>query len=293
MGAESPLNRATCKDGAMSRREAWVAGLSRNEVITLVIGVPVVVVGIILAKPLVTEVLNKILNLQPTLVYVVVGLLVFAEAAIFVGFIFPGETAVILGGVVASSGRVDLWLLLLIVVVAAIIGDSVGYGVGHAFGDRLLGLSLLEHRRAGIDKALNLLRQRGGVAVFIGRFTAFLRAVMPGLAGASRLRYRTFLIANAAGGIVWGVSFTLLGYFLGGAYHRAEKYAGWVSTGLLIVVVFVAVALFIRNRSQEKELEASFEAHGGASVSLEEEIAEVRHVLDEPADDGPSSQHAG
>ena len=273
----------------MSRREAWIAGLSRNEVIGLVVGVPVVVAGIILAKPLVSDVLNKILNLQPTLVYVVVGLLVFAEAAIFVGFIFPGETAVILGGVVASSGRVDLWLLMAIIVVAANIGDSVGYAVGHSFGDRLLGLSLLEHRRAGIDKALTLLRQRGGVAVFIGRFTAFLRAVMPGLAGASRLRYRTFLIANAAGGVVWGVSFTLLGYFLGGAYHRAEKYAGWVSTGLLIVVVIVAVTLFVRNRSKEKELEASFEAHGGASISLEDEIADVRHALDEPTEEGRSS----
>ena len=86
-------------------------GLSRTELIALLVGVPLAVVGIILAKPLVTEILNRILNLNPTMVYVVVALLVFAEAAIFFGFIFPGETAVILGGVVASSGRVNVVLL--------------------------------------------------------------------------------------------------------------------------------------------------------------------------------------
>lgn len=262
----------------MKNNDTWVAGLTKREAIALLIGVPVVVIALILAKPLVTDILNKILNLSPTLVYVVVGLLVFAEAAIFVGFVFPGETAVILGGVVASSGRVDLWLLMAIVVVAAIIGDSVGYWVGHSFGDRLLGLKILEHRKGGIDKALSLLRQRGGVAVFIGRFTAFLRAVMPGLAGASKLHYRTFFAANATGGLVWGVGFTLLGYFLGGAYHRAEKYAGWVSTGLLIVVVLIVTTLFIRGRNKEAALERSFDERDG-EISIKDEIAQVRDAL--------------
>ena len=79
-------------------------GLTRAELVALLVGVPVVLVAIVAAKPLVSDVLDKILHLDPTMVYVTVGLLVFAEAALFFGFIFPGETAVILGGV-AASGR--------------------------------------------------------------------------------------------------------------------------------------------------------------------------------------------
>jgi len=257
-------------------------GLSRGELLALVIGVPVLIGVIIAAKPLVTSILNHILSLNPTMVYVVVGLLVFAEAAVFFGFIFPGETAVILGGVVASGGGVDIVALCALVVVAAIAGDSVGYWVGHTYGERVLTLRLLEHRRGGIDKALGMLRKRGALAVFIGRFTAFLRAVMPGLAGLSRMHYRTFLAANAAGGLVWGVTFTLLGYWLGGAYHKAEKYAGWASTGLLIIVVLVATGLFVRSRLAEKQLESTFEEAGiDTSTILARDIEETRQALED------------
>ena len=256
-------------------------GLSRTELIALLVGVPLAVVGIILAKPLVTEILNRILNLNPTMVYVVVALLVFAEAAIFFGFIFPGETAVILGGVVASSGRVNVVLLGAIVVVAAIVGDSVGYAVGRNWGERVLRFKLLEERRGGIDKALGMLRRRGAMAVFIGRFTAFLRAVVPGLAGLSRMPYRTFLAANALGGLVWGILYTLLGYLLGSAYHKAEKVAGWASTGLLLVVLLVAVVLFIRNRRADEQLESdfAFEAPDEAA-RIAADLAKTRELLE-------------
>jgi membrane protein DedA with SNARE-associated domain len=260
-------------------------GLSRTEILILAVGLPLAVVAIILAKPLVADVLNRILNLDPTMVYVVVAVLVFAEAAVFFGFIFPGETAVILGGVVASNGRVNVVVLGTLVVVAAIVGDSVGYIVGHTWGDRVLKLKLLEERRGGIDRALGLLRTRGAVAVFIGRFTAFLRAVVPGLAGLSRMRYRTFLAANAAGGIVWGLLFTLLGYLLGSAYHKAEKYAGWASSVLLIVLLVVAIALFIRNRLSEKQLESDFAAEApDEDARIAEDLAKTREVLEADED---------
>ncbi|MEI8050565.1 MAG: DedA family protein [Actinomycetes bacterium] len=255
-------------------------GLQRGELITLCVGVPLAIIAIILAKPTIARILDGILHLNPTMVYVVVGILVFAEAAVFFGFLFPGETAVILGGVVASGGHVNIVLLCAIVVVAAIVGDSVGYWVGHTYGERLLDLKILRHRRGGIDRGLELLRKRGGLAVFLGRFTAFLRAVMPGLAGTSKLHYRTFFAANAAGGIVWGVTFTLLGYFLGGAYHKAEKYAGGISTGLLITIVLIGTALFIRGRLAERKLEEAFEATAiDPDKALHDEINVVRKAL--------------
>jgi membrane protein DedA with SNARE-associated domain len=233
-------------------------GLRLREWTALGIALPVVVGLIVAAKPLISHLMNTILHLDPTLVYVVVFALVFAEAAVFFGFIFPGETAVILGGVVASTGSVNVIALGALVVVGAIAGDSVGYVVGSRWGEDVLELSILKSRRRGVDAGLEMLRRRGALAIFIGRFTAFLRAVIPGLAGLSRMHYRTFLKANAAGGIVWGVTFTAMGYAVGGAYQRAEKYASSASTALLILVVMVAVTLFVRGRIKEHRIEEEF-----------------------------------
>ena len=101
-------------------------GLKVGEIVGLSIAIVIIIVMIVLGAPLVHTVLDHLLTLNPTLVYVVVGLLVFAEAALFFGFIFPGETAVIIGGVVASQGRVNIVALSALVVITAIIGDSVG-----------------------------------------------------------------------------------------------------------------------------------------------------------------------
>jgi membrane protein DedA with SNARE-associated domain len=264
----------------MQTSKRKILGLGIGQLVALAIVVPAAIIAIFLAKPFIADILDRILHLQPTLVYVVVGLLVFAEAAVFFGFIFPGETAVILGGVVASGGHVNIVALCALVVVAAILGDSVGYWVGHTYGERVLKVKLLQSRKGGIDRAFELLRRRGALAVFIGRFTAFLRAVMPGLAGASKMHYRTFFIANAIGGIVWGVGFTLAGYFLGSAYHRAEKYAGWVSSALLIIIVLVATGLFIHGRIKEQRIEESFEHEViDEDLAIEEDLESARREI--------------
>lgn len=188
-----------------------------------------------------THLTDAILTLTPALVYVVVTLLVFAEDALFVGFVLPGETAAVLGGVVASQGRVHLWLVLVLVVAAAIVGDSVGYEVGRRVGPRLLEMHVVDRRRRRLDDAQRFLRRRGGSAVFLGRFVAFFRAVMPALAGTARMRYRTFLTFNAAGGLAWGTGFVTLGYLAGASYRHLEAIAG---RGLAIAVaVLVAAAI--------------------------------------------------
>lgn len=197
-------------------------------------------------------VLHEIHRLPPSLVYGLVALLVFGEAALFIGFVLPGETAVIVAGVVASQGRVDVVPLCALVVAAAIVGDSVGYAVGRRWGQRLLGVGPIAKRRAEIDRALDGLRRRGPTYVVIGRFTAFLRAVMPGLAGMSEMPYPRFLWANATGGLVWGVAFTLVGYFAGGALTRVEHVATGVSIGLLVVVLSIWAVFFVRHRRRRR-----------------------------------------
>ena len=153
-----------------------------------------------------SKILDQVLGLHGPVVYLIVGFLVFAEDALFVGFVLPGETAAILGGVAASRHNVSLTLMCIIVVLAAIVGDSVGYEIGARYGTRLLSLRVLRRRKDRIDAARATLARRGGPAVFGGRFVAFLRAVMPFLAGTSHMRYPRFLAYNAAGGLAWGTS---------------------------------------------------------------------------------------
>jgi membrane-associated protein len=199
-------------------------------------------------------IVDPLLRLDAGWVYLIVGALVFAEAAIFVGFVFPGETAVILGGVVASQGHAQLWVVIVVVVFSAILGDTVGYAVGRRYGPRLLRLRLIQRRHRGVDAAVIFIQRRGAFAVFLGRFTAFLRAVVPGLAGLSGMAYPRFVSANAAGGVAWGVGYVLLGYAFGNAYRRVEQYSAWASWGFLALAVAVVVVLILRGRRRERAL---------------------------------------
>src|SRR5690349_15604854 len=192
---------------------------------------------------------TALLGVPGPLGYVVVGLLVFAEAALFFGFVLPGETAVLLGGVLASMGALSLPVLLCVVVAAAVAGDTVGYLVGRRFGPRLLRLPVLRRHADGLSVAQERLRERGGWAVLLGRFTAFLRAVMPGIAGSSRMPWRRFAAFNALGGLVWGAGITLLGYAVGGSYEKALPWLGRSGVAALVLVALVVLVAWRRRSS--------------------------------------------
>jgi membrane protein DedA with SNARE-associated domain len=213
----------------------------------------------------INNLLHPLLNLPSWEAYLLVGVLVAAEASVMLGFVFPGETAVILGGVIASKGHVNLTDMAIVVVGCAIVGDSIGYWVGDKWGAKILQLPLLRKRQKGIQLALEQLRRRGALFVFVGRFTAFFRAVIPGLAGLSKMRYRVFLPANAAGGLCWGVLFLLAGYYVGQAIEGAASIASYVLLGIIVLGV---IALVIRHRIKEKRII-------GTSEEAAKEISEL------------------
>ena len=188
--------------------------------------------------------------------YIIVALFVFAEDAIFVGFVIPGETAAVIGGVLAGTSHLDVWAMMGVVVLAAIVGDSVGYEVGARFGGRLLDSKSIAKHRHRLARAEELLRTRGGVAVFLGRWVAFFRAIMPALAGTVRMPYRTFLPWNALGGFAWGVTFVLVGYFAGNSYKKIESYVGQGAAAVVAVVVIAAVVVItMRRRRKDAAIE--------------------------------------
>ncbi len=172
--------------------------------------------------------------------YIVLGLLAAAEAAAFVGLAIPGETAMLLGGFLAFQGRVNLAVMMAAGAAGAVVGDSIGYEIGRRFGEPLKHSRL--GRRVGQDRWARgeaYLRTKGGRAVFLGRFVGVLRALVPALAGMSRMPYRTFLPWNAAGGVIWAPGFVFLGYLAGSSYRQVERIAGRASLLLLLLVVIV------------------------------------------------------
>jgi membrane-associated protein len=171
---------------------------------------------------------------------VLIAALVFGETAIFLGFVLPGEAAVVLGGVLASRGHVSLPALIAVVVVTAVTGPLVGYEIGRRMGTRFFSARALARMPGAVDRTRTFLRDKGGAAVFGGRFVAILRALMPAAAGAASMRYRVFFLNNLVSGVAWGVGYSLLGYLAGSAYATVERTVG---VGLAVVAVVVVLAL--------------------------------------------------
>jgi undecaprenyl-diphosphatase len=188
-------------------------------------------------------------------VYLVVFALPFLESSVFLGFVFPGETAVVFGGVLASQGRLSLTTVLLLAVVGAIAGDAVGYAVGRRWGRRLqvtrLGQWVGQSRWETTER---FLLKRGAAAVFFGRWTALLRAMVPSAAGMALLPYRTFALWNALGGALWGVTCVLGGYLVGDVIGH---YVSDVGKVVVVIVVGLAAAHLIRSRRQKRTTDPS------------------------------------
>ena len=203
---------------------------------------------------------DHLLALNGTLVLVFVFLLPALESSVFLGFVIPGESAVVIGGLTAYNGTNPLWLVLVAAIAGAIVGDSIGYAVGNRWGDSLLNrIPQKLIKPAHVRQSKDLIARLGGRAVFAGRFAAALRALVPGLCGVSDMRYRTFAVWNMLGGAVWATAFTLVGYFAGASWKKVESYANtasWVLVG--VIAVAVGVLLYLKHRA-EKRASARFE----------------------------------
>ncbi len=178
--------------------------------------------------------------------YVLVAGLAFLETGAFVGLVAPGETAVVLGGVVAAEGGVDLVPMLLIVWLAAAAGDFASFMLGRRLGRRFLvargpRLGITPARLARVDSFFD---RHGAKAILIGRFIGIVRAVAPFLAGASGLSLRGFLPWSLLGTLAWGSAFTLIGY----AFHESFQSAAHLVTHAMFGAA-VAAALVLAWRA--------------------------------------------
>jgi membrane protein DedA with SNARE-associated domain len=170
--------------------------------------------------------------------YALVGGLAFLETGAFVGLVAPGETAIVLGGVVAAQGEIDLGAMLVIAWLAAALGDLASFGLGRRLGRRFLlqrgpGLGVTAPRLARVERFFD---RHGAKTILIGRFVGIVRAVAPFLAGASGMRLRAFLPWSLLGTAVWATTFTLVGYL----FHRSFSEAADTLTHAALALAVVA-----------------------------------------------------
>lgn len=163
----------------------------------------------------------------------------------------PGETALVAGAVLASQGKLHIWLVIAIGVASAIVGDNLGYVLGRKIGREVLEAKgpLRRHRMRGIAAGDRFFKRHGPKAVFLARWIALVRFAAAWLAGINRMPFRQFFFWNALGGMSWGITYGLVGYYGGKAATGVLAKAGIVGAVILGVVVFGGMAyLSVRDR---------------------------------------------
>jgi len=186
--------------------------------------------------------------LDPQFLIQTVGLagilaIVFAESGLFFGFFLPGDSLLFTAGLFASQGYFSITWLAIGCIVAAIVGDSVGYAFGRRVGPALFSKedSFFFHKKH-IDRASAFYAKYGVKTIILARFVPVVRTFAPIVAGIGQMRYRTFITYNIVGGVLWAGSMTLGGFFLGSLVPNSEKYLHLIIIGI-IATSFIPILL--------------------------------------------------
>lgn len=168
----------------------------------------------------------------------IIAAIIFAESGMMVGFFFPGDTLLLSAGVLAASGKLSVIATIIVVAIAAILGDNVGYQIGRSLGPRLFRKEDgLIFRKAYIERAEKFYEKYGSKTMLLAHFVPVIRSFAPVTAGAGKMDRKLFFIFDASGDIAWAVLITLFGYFVGSKIPHIDKYVEPV----LILVVLVTL----------------------------------------------------
>ncbi len=167
--------------------------------------------------------------------------IIFAESGLFIGFFLPGDSLLFTAGFLASQGFLNIWILIILTFVGAVLGDSVGYWFGKKTGDKIFTKEeSLFFKKDNIHKAEEFFKKYGAKAIVLARFVPIVRTFTPILAGVGTMHYKTFLIFNVIGGALWAIGVSLLGYFLGNLIPNIDKY-------LLPIILLIIILSLLPN----------------------------------------------
>ncbi|MEK7595384.1 MAG: VTT domain-containing protein [Patescibacteria group bacterium] len=181
--------------------------------------------------------------------------IVFAESGLFFGFFLPGDSLLFTAGFLASQNLLNIYILLPLLTIAAISGDSVGYWFGRKLGNKVFNKedSLLFKKRH-LESAKKFYEKHGGKTIILARFVPAVRTFAPIVAGAADMHYKTFVSYNVIGGIIWAFGLTLLGYFLGALIPDVDKYLLPILVLIIVLSVLPGVAHILSEEENRREL---------------------------------------
>lgn len=181
--------------------------------------------------------------------YLVLVAIVFTETGLLVGFFLPGDSLLITAGLVAAAGGLNIWWINVLLAVAAVSGDSVGYAIGARIGPRLFTRekSLL-FNPAHVERTRRFYARHGAKTIVIARFVPIIRTFAPVVAGVGTMEYRRFLVYNVVGGVGWVTSMTWAGYLLGRAIPNIGEYVHVVVVIVIVLSVIPIVVEIVRER---------------------------------------------
>jgi membrane-associated protein len=216
-------------------------------------------------------------------------LIVFAESGLFA--FLPGDSLLFTAGLFVAEGTYitqPLWLVCTLIVLAAVIGDQVGYMIGKFLGPKLFNRPNSKlFKQENLDKAHEFMEKYGPKAIVLARFVPIVRTFAPIVAGAGRMKYRTFLTYNVIGGIAWGTGVTLAGYWLGQIDFIKKN----VEPILILIVLLSVVPIiveYLRDRSQKKRDAAQAPAERQQPPAMDDATTQLRRIT--PDDQPPHHQ---
>jgi membrane-associated protein len=184
------------------------------------------------------EHMANIINQYGAWTYAILFLVVFMETGFVITPFLPGDSLLFAAGTFAALGSMNVWLLVLLLIIAAIAGDTVNYWIGHYLGDRAYNIKWI--KREYLDRTHAFFEKHGGKTIFLARFVPIVRTFAPFVAGMGNMSYGYFFSYNVFGGIVWVLSFTFLGYFFGNIPFVKENFELVILAILFISVVPIA-----------------------------------------------------
>ncbi len=181
------------------------------------------------------EHMANIINQYGVWTYAILFAVIFMETGFVITPFLPGDSLLFAAGTFAALGSMNVWLLVLLLIIAAIAGDTVNYWIGHYLGDRAYNIKWI--KREYLDRTHAFFEKHGGKTIFLARFVPIVRTFAPFVAGMGRMSYGYFFSYNVFGGIVWVLSFTFLGYFFGNIPFVKKNFELVILAILLISVV--------------------------------------------------------
>ena len=196
----------------------------------------------------INEYIGTFINEYGNFIYVILFLIIFCETGlVFLPFL-PGDSLIFAAGAFAAIGELNIFLLWILIVIAAILGDTVNYEIGKHFGKKILNNKKITIiKKENLQKAEDLVAKYGGAAVFIARFMPIIRTIVPFVVGIGQLHYPKFIKFNALGGLIWVTLFIIIGYLFGNIPAVKDHF-----TLIILAIIFLSllpiIIAFIKNK---------------------------------------------